>query len=87
MLGNNFLVVGRKYVVITHRPDTSHNFHYFEVGEVVTCIGVARNGVEYRGGNTFFDDIERNNLSGTFINSKGLDQSLYVGDVKLCPVR
>lgn len=80
--GAQFFVPGEKYIVITHRPDTKHMRHFFDIGEEVTCIDVTRSGESktVKGANEF----PQGYLKGTFINSKGLDQALYTGDVKRC---
>lgn len=81
MLGNHFFVIGRDYKVITHRPDTHHVNHFFESGDVVTCVDVTPIGrkktvLGHR-------DFRRDHLVGMFVRkSDGIDQALATGDVK-----
>lgn len=68
-----FFQVGKKYQVITHRPDTHHAEHYFNVGDVVTCESVELVGSVH--------SLTRGNLAGEFRDSEGFSQLLYTGDV------
>lgn len=83
MLGNNFFVPGRKYRVITPRVDSTSSKHFFEVGTVVTCQTVTVKGRMVSHSKHVDRDIQRTMLAGLFVDEKGVDQQLYVGDVKL----
>lgn len=68
-----FFQVGKLYRVITHRPDTHHAEHYFEVGSIVKCVSVEIVGSVH--------SLTRGNLAGEFVDSTGFNQALYTGDV------
>lgn len=81
MIGNNFFVVGRKYKVITPRLGTKTSPHYLEAGSIVTCTAVSDAKGRMVGSRYVTRDIPRGLLAGLFVDSRGVDQTLYVGDV------
>lgn len=85
MLGNHFLIPGKFYKVITHRPDTSHYEHAFPTGTIVKCIDVviANKDKSVLG----YPEFSQPTLTGLFIDEKGLDQVMCTGDVKRCPFK
>lgn len=80
--GAQFFVPGERYIVITHRPDTKHMRHFFDIGEEVTCIDAIRSedSLSIKGEPEF----SHVHLRGLFVNSKGVEQTLKSGDVKRC---
>lgn len=82
MLGNQFLVPGRFYQVITYRPDTSHYDHWFPTGTIVKCIDVVRAN-EHKS-ILGYPEFSHPTLTGLFIDENGVDQVMCTGDVRVC---
>lgn len=83
MLGNQFFVPGKFYQVMTHRPDTRHINHWFEVGTIVKCIDITRSGNDH----TVLcrtPEFQHDFLKGYFMDSNGVIQCLATGDVRRC---